>query len=277
VANNERSRPASRHSARERRLLGLSVRQHGVVSLAELRTLGFSDAGAVLSHRSAAALHGLRPSSSRRTELTVCHASRSELPGLRVHRSSTLSDGDVGIVDGIPCTNPSRTLFDLAAVLGQDALDRACDRAEALCLVDIRALDRLARRPARGVRNLRRALDGLGAGGEGTRSELELKFRALCRQAGLPPPEVNAWIALGGGHALIDFLWRRQRVAVETDGFRFHRDRRSFTRDRRRDQLLGLEGWRHARFTWEQVMDEPEHMIRVVRTLLAAGASRRAQ
>lgn len=120
----------------------------------------------------------------------------------------------MGIVDGIPCTNPSRTLFDLAAVLGQDALDRACDRAEALCLVDIRALDRLARRPARGIRNLRRALDGLGAGGEGTRSELEIKFRALCRQAGLPPPEVNAWIALGGGHALIDFLWRRQRVAV---------------------------------------------------------------
>ncbi len=104
VANNERSRPASRHSAQERRLLELSAREHGVVSLTDLRALGFSDVGrtqaraagrlhrmypgvfavgrpdvtregrwlaavkaagegAVLSHRSAAALHGLRPSS----------------------------------------------------------------------------------------------------------------------------------------------------------------------------------------------------------------------
>ncbi|MEO8092941.1 MAG: DUF559 domain-containing protein [bacterium] len=73
-----------------------------------------------------------------------------------------------------------------------------------------------------------------------------------------------------GRSACAGGLRRRRRVAVETDGFRYHRDRRSFARDRRRDQFLGLEGWQHARFTWEQVMDESEQVIRVVRTLLKA-------
>lgn len=313
VATTDAPWDASDHSAREHRLLVLATRQHGVVSLVDLSALGFSASGvrsrvargrlhrlypgvyavgrpdltreghwlaavkaagegAVLSHRSAAALHGLRPSSAASIELTVRRAFRPQLRGLRVHRSTSVAGKDVTTVDAIPCTTPNRTLFDLAAVVGPDALERACERAEELGLLDMAALSHLLNRPARGVRNLRAALARLGDGA--TRSELEVRFRTLCRQAGLPPPEVNGWLSLGGGHVLIDFLWRRQRVAVETDGYHYHRDRRSFARDRRRDQLLGLEGWQHARFTWEQVLNEPEHVIRVVRALIAAGAPR---
>jgi very-short-patch-repair endonuclease len=32
----------------------------------------------------------------------------------------------------------------------------------------------------------------------------------------------------------VDFLWRERRLIVETDGFRHHRTRRAFERDRAR-------------------------------------------
>ncbi len=46
-----------------------------------------------------------------------------------------------------------------------------------------------------------------------------------------------------------DFVWRRERLIVETDGYRFHGGRHAFERDRRRDQLLVAAGWRVIRIT----------------------------
>jgi very-short-patch-repair endonuclease len=79
---------------------------------------------------------------------------------------------------------------------------------------------------------------------------------------------VNAWILLSGEHIQFDFVWRRQRAVVEVDGFKFHRSRGAFRRDRRRDQLLDLEGWKRSRFADEQVDKEPDHVERVIRRLL---------
>lgn len=56
-----------------------------------------------------------------------------------------------------------------------------------------------------------------------TRSELEEQFLALCRDAGLPSPETGMHLVLGDGRAIeADFLFRRARLIVETDGRRFH-------------------------------------------------------
>jgi hypothetical protein len=43
--------------------------------------------------------------------------------------------------------------------------------------------------------------------------------RRRCRRHGVPDPEVNVRV----GPYLVDFLWRRERLIVETDGYRFHR------------------------------------------------------
>jgi hypothetical protein len=59
---------------------------------------------------------------------------------------------------------------------------------------------------------LRLPLDGL-FGSDGTRSELETKFLALCRRHRLPTREVNARL----GPYTVDFLWGRQRLVVEVD------------------------------------------------------------
>ena len=88
-------------------------------------------AGAVLSHVSAAALHGIRPSASSRHDVTVADRRRGP-SGVRVHHAA-LPPGDVTVVDGIPVTTIERTLLDLAAVLRPPALRHAPARSTAGC------------------------------------------------------------------------------------------------------------------------------------------------
>jgi hypothetical protein len=120
-----------------------------------------------------------------------------------------------------------------------------------------------------GVRRLRAVLETGQVGKSIPRSELERRFLELRRHAGLPEPAVNEWIAVTGEEIQVDFAWYGPRVIVETDGFATHRTRRAFGRDRRRDRALSLAGWRVVRFTWEEVVKEPEHVIEVLRKLFA--------
>ena len=77
-------------------------------------------------------------------------------------------------------------------------------------------------------------------------------------------------MAVAGEEMQVDFVWHEQRVIVETDGFGTHGTRQAFQRDRRRDQLLTLAGWRVIRFTWDQVTNEPRYVIDVMRELMSA-------
>ncbi len=67
---------------------------------------------------------------------------------------------------------------------------------------------------------------------------------SVTRSANLPRPEVNAGIVLPDNEGAIqgDFVWREQRLIVETDGHSFHGTRQAFERDRRRDQRLTMHG-----------------------------------
>ncbi len=73
-------------------------------------------------------------------------------------------------------------------------------------------------------------------------------FLRLCRRHRLPLPEVNVRM----GPFVVDFLWRRQSLIVETDGYRFHRGRQAFEDDRVRDTELRLTGYEVIRFTYRQ-------------------------
>jgi hypothetical protein len=153
----------------------------------------------------------------------------------------------------------SRTLLDLAGVVHRRALERVCDQAGVLRLLDYSAMDETLSR-ARGrasVRKLRAILGAGGIGGQIPRSELEERFLAPCRAARLPRPAVNAWITVAGEAMEVDFVWYGQQVIVETDGLGTHGTRQAFKRDRRRDQVLRLAGWQVIRFTWDDVTKEP--------------------
>lgn len=224
--------------------------------------------GAVLSHRSAAALHRLRPHGSSRIELTVPALSARPREGLRIHRSSTLTATDTTKVDGIPCTTVARTLLDLATVLHRRGLERACDQAEIEEAFDLAALtDVLARnRHHPGARKLTAVLEEHYIGQTPTANGLEEAFFAICRRAGLPLPEVNVMLDLGDGDApiTVDFLWRRERLAVETDGRRTHGTVQAFERDRRRDQRLTVARWHPLRFPKRQVFRRPAEVQRTL-------------
>jgi hypothetical protein len=106
--------------------------------------------GAVLSHRSAAALHALRPYNGRKIDVTVPWRSSLRHHGITIHRSTTLTDADLTDADGIPCTTVARTLFDLADITGRRGLERAFDQSEILEAFDLTAMqDQLARNTGR--------------------------------------------------------------------------------------------------------------------------------
>jgi very-short-patch-repair endonuclease len=233
--------------------------------------------GAALSHRTAAALHCLRPSQRTNIEVTVPARSPRKRAGIDVHRSTTLTPADVTVVNHIACTTVARTMFDLAEVVNRRALERAYDQAEIIEVFDLRALEdqllRNATRPA--VQVVRSVLDEHYVGSTPTQSELEEAFFAISRKLGLPDPAVNRWINLGDGGPMIwaDFVWREQRVIVETDGRRFHGSRQARERDPRRDQRAIVAGWKPLRTTWRQVMRRPQELETTLLALVARPGS----
>lgn len=226
--------------------------------------------GALLSYRSGAGLLDLRTSSRAVIDVTSPTRAGRKRAGIEVHACPTASD-DAIEMEGIPCTSVARTLLDLAAVVNRRSLERACDRAEVLQLFDLRAVENVLERANghRGAGKLRAVLATYAIGADLTRSELEERFLALCRSAALPRPECNAWLLLGSATVEADFVWRRQRLVVETDGRIVHSTRQAFERDRKRDQGLMLAGWRVVRFPQRQVVHEPGVVAETVRSLLA--------
>jgi hypothetical protein len=235
--------------------------------------------GAVLSHRSAAALLGLSPDGRAVVDVTIPRGGARARPAIRIHRSGTLEAKDVASVEGIPCTSVARTLLDLAEDGDRRRLQRAVEQAEVLRVFDGREIDDvLARASGRTGAPLLRAVaaefDPLTTL---TRSELEKRVLDLCKRAGLPQPEVNAWLVLDGGHAFeVDFLWRDRRLVVEADSRRFHLTPQAFEKDRRRDQLLLIHGWRVARCTWRQVVSRADELGDTLAALCRAQASNEA-
>jgi hypothetical protein len=229
---------------------------------------------AVLSHRSAAALHGLRDHGGSWIDVTVPGRTKRAHAGIKLHRSTTLTAADVTTVQNIPCTTVARTLLDYSEVVSRRSLERAFDQAEVIGVFDLRAIDgQLERNHSRpGAARVRRVLNDHYVGTTPTASKLEEAFLALTRAAGLPRPQVNSWIVLrdGGPAVRADFKWEAQRLVVETDGRRWHDTHQRRQRDAGRDQRLLLAGWRALRITWNQVEREPASVTATIAALLVS-------
>jgi very-short-patch-repair endonuclease len=210
--------------------------------------------GAVLSHRSAAALWGLlRPFEGPIDVSVPTHAGRERRAGIRVHRCETLAGASASARRGyaecddqpaatplvtvrhrIPVTTVARTIVDLRGVVPPKLHRRAIRQAE-----------------------LAGFALGPGVQTDGSRSDPESAFLALCASHHLPEPEVNVRV----GRWTVDFLWRVERLAVETDSYRYHRGSVAFEDDHARDLELRRRGFEVRRFTARQLEEEPERVL----------------
>jgi very-short-patch-repair endonuclease len=195
--------------------------------------------GAVLSHRSAAFLWRMLKPTEGPVHVTVPPTGgRAQRKGLVIHRA-TLIAKDTMAKAGIPLTSPTRTLLDLRRSVPGNEYRTAMRQAE---------FERLP----------------IELPTDGTRSEQERRFLALCRRHRLPPPEPNQRL----GPWTVDFLWRPERLVVETDSWSAHGGRVAYAEDRERDLWLKLRGYDVVRFTNEQLRREPAAVASAVRQLL---------
>ena len=224
---------------------------------------------AVLSHASAAALWAIGAHDRPESEVSVPVPGTRRRPGIVVHRRRTLRPDDVTYRLDIPVTTPVLTLIDLAARLPSNHLEAAINDADKRDLIDPEALRAAveSRRQTPGAAKLRRTLDRRTF--TLTDSQLERRFLALVRRAGLPKPETGT--RLNGFR--VDFHWPELGLVVETDGLRYHRTPAQQARDRLRDQAHAAAGLTALRFTHAQVAFEP---AQVTATLTAVADRLRA-
>lgn len=228
----------------------------------------FCGRNAVLSHRSAAALWGIRSYSRGTIEVTSRSKARSR-GSVRRHFSALPAD-EVTTERGIPVTTVPRTIFDLAATQGADVAENALRQSEFLRLHDPLSLpDLLARYPRRqGSKAIRQCLVRRREAPGRTRSPLEEIFLPFLRKHRLPLPQLNAWLEAGGRRCQVDCLWPAQRQIVELDGWEGHGTRSAFRDDRARDRRLRVAGFIVTRLTWSQLEEEPDPIAKDLHVLL---------
>jgi very-short-patch-repair endonuclease len=223
--------------------------------------------GALLSHRSAAALWGLMR--TRRGSVEVSATNGRSRPGIAVHEGG-IHNTDRAVVDRIPVTSVARTLFDLAEV-DERELGRAFEEADRLGLLEMRRLEEVCARGhgRRALRPIRRLIEEAREP-VWTRSELEYRFALFCRDQGLPPNETNVEVL---GHE-VDAFWPRERVIVELDSYEFHRHRAAFEGDRTKDTRRQAAGYKAIRVTDRRLRREPAVLAGEIRSLLAGETQR---
>jgi very-short-patch-repair endonuclease len=190
--------------------------------------------GAALSHVSATVLWKfLNPQAGPIHVTSPSTSGKMKRRGIVLHRSPSLSKT---VIDGewreaqvteryrIPVTSPRRTIEDLEGTIEAYLWRRAKRQAE-----------------LRGYK-LRLPTDR-------SRSDLESDFLRFLTRHRFPHPEVNVKI----GKYTVDFLWRAERLVVETDFFDYHRGSVAFEDDHQREMDLRQMGYTVRRYTGDQL------------------------
>ncbi len=241
-------------------------------------TLACGD-GAVVSHRSAAALLGLLDRAPVAIDVIGHGQQGREIDGILAHRGLSLSRAETGTVDGIPCTSPARTLVDYGGMVGLRSLRSAFERAAARKMLDLDAVEAaLGPGGRRGARTLRVLVDEWRpaaplAARARLKSPLEAMVLPILGSHGIAAPRANAPVDLVEGRIEVDFLWDEQRFVLEADSRDFHGTDVAFERDRWRDRELLRVGFSTLRVTRLQAESESEEIADAICRQLAEAES----
>ena len=221
--------------------------------------------GAVLSYASACHLWGIRRS---RGLVEVSRVSGHRRPhGVRLHQPKSLPPEDVTEHHGIPVSSLERALVDTAGRFDDRQLERLLVEADRSGQLSWAALWAVLDRPGgrKGVGRCRRVAREVDPRAVETRSPPEVDFLAICREAGLPLPQVNVLVE----GKLVDFYWPKARLIVESDSYSYHGDRPAFERDHESTIALVAAGYEVHRPTARMLERDPTSLLDVLRRALA--------
>jgi very-short-patch-repair endonuclease len=269
---------------REGRLLpvfhGVFAVGHGQISMqARMRAAVLACPGAVISHRSAAALLGFGKAAPVVVDLIPGEQRGRKIGGIKAHRVPFPARAERGHVHGIPVTSVARTIVDLAGAYGEKQLGEAVERGATKKLLDLAAIDAILddgpRR--RGAPCLRRVLAPWRPVAETAkyatfRSLFEAKLLPLVAAAGLPLPRFNAPVRTAERILEVDLLWEHTRFVVEADSRKHHGIEVAFERDHKRARELIAAGYGFLGVTWREVENEAPAVFAVIRQELAQRA-----
>jgi hypothetical protein len=232
--------------------------------------------GAAVSHRSAAALHRYDGFPPGLVEITVGQGRRDfHMPGVIVHSSSCWANEDITHIDGIPVTTPERTLVTLAAVSSEDQVESALDSAErdrTVRRTDVAEVhDGVRQRGRNGVATLGRILERRAELAGIPHSVLERKMLTVLQHHGITLPACQVPVRRPDGRlAYLDFAYPNLGLGIEVDGNTTHATPTQRAADNVRANSILLRGIRILRFTYQQVVHQPEHVAATVRAHLRA-------
>lgn len=222
------------------------------------------------SHRTAAHLWGLTSRLPEEIEIVTVRHRRRDRGDFTVHESKDLVASDIVTVDGIPTTSAVRTVVDLGASAPPWLVERCLDtglRKKLFTAWQVRCFVARVARPGRtGVGIIRPFLEERIAWAAITESELEDLFRSVVAPLNLPMPE-EQYRLFGRADEFVgrfDFAYPQRDALIETDSEGWHMDPVSFQRDREKQNRAHALGWTVYRFTWRQLVDDPQSVRDII-------------
>jgi predicted transcriptional regulator of viral defense system len=208
--------------------------------------------GAVLSHHTAAELHGLIDSPAGSIHVTVPSTRRITAPGLVIRMSGRVGQARQPNRDP-PRTSVEETVLDLAELAR--TFDDACAWITKACGKRLTTEEKLrAALALRKKMRWRNELDDvLAAAGDGIHSVLEYRYvRDVERAHGLPRSRHQVRDVIDGKVVYRDAYYEKYRVAVELDGKLAHPDDERW-RDSQRDNQATARDVQTVRYGWRDV------------------------
>ena len=169
------------------------------------------------------------------------------------------------VVDGW-VTSPIRTVIDCCLDL---PFDEALAVADSSWRDGLNPLDVAAAAKRLPPRSFRKVLSVLRHVNRGAANPFESVLRAICIQVEGLTVVTQHTIKDAGFYARVDLADQALRLVIEAESFEHHGDRAALRRDCRRYTDLGARGWTVLRFTWEEVMFEPDRVIAALRQAVA--------
>jgi very-short-patch-repair endonuclease len=290
---------------RGKRLGDLAHRQHGVVSIRQLRWLGYSHSsvekavaggrwhrlhqGVYAVGHTNLSLHGrcLAAVLASGPNSLLSHYSAGWLLGListrpvpihvttplprkrrgavRIHHSRTLIDDDRALEEGIPVTSVARTALDLAAILRFRNLRRLIRRSEELRIFNLADFRSVLTRN-QGHRGAAPLSRALAIYEPPRFTRSELEREFVALAQKTGLPSFATNVNAAGYE--LDVYWPELRFGVELDVYATHGAHEPFEEDRRRDEDLKLAGIEVNRVTGRRFECEPRKVMERVARLL---------